>query len=124
MLSARALACRATAAAAVLAAAGAVLTGSSGAAPLASGHILTGPKLTLDLADTAHGLNGTTSDRMDAITWIDSSGTPRSNFVANGGPIQCGDPIEFFGQSYGEPEGTTPSAVVAGTTSAWTQTGT
>jgi hypothetical protein len=106
-----------------LAAAGAALAGSGGAAGLATGHVLTGSKVTLDLADTSKGLGGTTSDRMDAITWIDSSGSARSNFVANGGPIQCGDPIEFFGQSYGEPEGTKPNAIVAGSTSTWTQTG-
>jgi hypothetical protein len=112
---------RAAAALAVGAALASALAGGGSAAGLASGHVLTGSRLTLDLADAANGLNGTTSDRMDAITWLDSSGTARSNFVANGGPICGGDPIEFFGQAYGEPEGTSPLAVVAGATSTWTQ---
>jgi len=43
-----------------------------------------------------------------------------TNWVANGGPLHCGDPQEFFGQAYGEPEGAFPPLVIAGYPSTWT----
>jgi hypothetical protein len=86
----------------------------------AAAHVLTGPKLKVVFADPANGLADTDTNRVDSITWTNSSGTAISDYVANGGPLHCGDPQEFFGQSYGEPEGTTPLLVYAGTQATWT----
>jgi len=85
------------------------------AAPLAqaTGHVLSNARLSVTFADTAV-FAFPDADRVDAITWIDSQGNARSNYVAAGGPSHCGDPQEFFGQSYGEPEGTSPGMVFGG----------
>ena len=56
----------------------------------------------------------TDPERVTSLTWVDGSGTTTGNLVAQGGPLTCTDPHEFFGQSYGAPEGTTPDPVVAG----------
>jgi len=105
--------------AAVLLLATAALAG--GSSPATNGpHTLTGSKITLVFADPGTGFTATTSDRLDSITWIDSTGSPINIVPKQGGGPVCGDPIEFFGQSYGEPEGRTPTLVVAGSTSAWT----
>lgn len=94
---------------------------AGGSSPATDGpHTLAGSKITLVFADPGTGFTATTSDRLDSITWIDSTGTPINIVPQHGGPVVCGDPIEFFGQSYGEPEGTSPTLVVAGNTSAWT----
>jgi hypothetical protein len=92
----------------------ALLPASAGA----TGIVLTGGALTLDFADPAIGGNSTTLDRMDSLTWSGGSGAiAGENLVSNAGPSSCnGDPIEFFGQSYGEPEGTYPLIVNAGDT--------
>jgi hypothetical protein len=87
--------------------------------PGSAAHVLQGSRLTVTLADPAIGVSSD-SDRLDAVTWLDPSGTPQSGYVANGGRV-CGDDTEFFGQSYGEPEGTRPYAIVAATVSKWTQ---
>jgi hypothetical protein len=73
--------------------------------------------LTLDFADPSIGGNSTTLDRLDSLTWSGGSGAlAGQNLVANAGPGGCAsDPIEFFGQSYGEPEGTLPVIINAGT---------
>jgi hypothetical protein len=94
---------------------------AGGASPATDGpHTLTGSKLTLVFADPGSGFTATTGDRLDSLTWIDSTGTPINIVPKKGGGPICGDPIEFFGQSYGEPEGTSPSLVVSGSTSTWT----
>jgi hypothetical protein len=99
---------------AALALAWALVPASAGA----TGIVLTGGTLTLDLADPAIGGNSTTLDRMDSLTWSGGSGAiAGQNLVATSGPGSCnGDPAEFFGQSYGEPEGTNPLIVWAGST--------
>ena len=99
---------------AALALAWALLPASAGA----TGIVLTGGTLTLDFADPAIGGNATTLDRLDNLTWSGGSGAiAGQNLVANSGPSSCnGDPNEFFGQSYGEPEGTNPLIVFAGAT--------
>lgn len=108
---------------AVLLSATAALAGGDG--PAVNGpHTLTGSKLTLVFADPASGFSATTGDRVDSITWIDSTGTPINIVPKKGGGPVCGDPLEFFGQAYGEPEGTTPSLVVSGSTSTWSGSGT
>ncbi len=53
--------------------------------------------------------NTTDHDRVDSISWIDSSGASTGNLAANGGD-RCGDVAEFFGDSYGTNE---PSALIA-----------
>lgn len=99
---------------AVLALAWALMPASAGA----TGIVLTGGTLTLDFADPAIGGNATTLDRLDTLTWSGGSGAiAGQNLVSNSGPGGCnGDPAEFFGQSYGEPEGTYPLIVWAGST--------
>ena len=97
---------------AALALAWALMPASAGA----TGIVLTGGTLTLDFADPAIGGNSTTLDRMDSLTWSGGSGAiSGQNLVSNSGPSGCnGDPSEFFGQSYGEPKGTTPLIVWEG----------
>jgi len=82
-------------------------------------HALTGSKIALAFADPATGFSATTGDRLDSLVWTDSHGHPTGNLAAEGGPVQCGDPVEFMGESYGEPEGTHPGLVYAGATSTW-----
>jgi hypothetical protein len=36
------------------------------------------------------------------------------NLAGEGGPAVCGDPLEFFGQAYAAPEGTTPTVIASG----------
>jgi hypothetical protein len=88
----------------------------TGASAAAQGIVLTGGSLTLDFADPSIGGNSTTLDRLDSLTWSGGSGAlAGQNLVANAGPGGCAsDPVEFFGQSYGEPEQTTPGIVIAG----------
>jgi hypothetical protein len=51
---------------------------------------------------------------VSGVAWIDSTGTTTANWSAYGGPTHCTDPQEFFGQSYGAPEGSLPNPVVGG----------
>lgn len=88
----------------------------------AAGHVLQNARLAVTFDDPAV-FSFSDADRVDAITWIDSHGASRTNYVAAGGPSHCGDPQEFFGQSYGEPEGNSPSMVFGGVQDKWTGTG-
>lgn len=54
------------------------------------------------------------AERVTNLQWLDNSDTTIANIAASGGPQTCNDPSEFFGESYGAPEGTTPWVVVAG----------
>jgi hypothetical protein len=82
----------------------------------AQGIVLTGGTLSLDFADGTIGGNSTTIDRLDKLTWSGGSGAlAGQNLVSNSGPGSCsGDPAEFWGQSYGEPEGTDPLIIFSG----------
>jgi hypothetical protein len=82
-------------------------------------HVLTGSKITLVFANPGSGFTPTTGDRLDSLVWIDSSGKLSGNLATHGGPVVCGDPMEFFGQAYGEPEGTLPGMIGAGALSRW-----
>jgi hypothetical protein len=84
----------------------------------ATGIVLTGGTLKLDFADPAIGGNATTLDRLDSLTWSGGSGAiAGQNLVSNSVASSCnGDPAEFFGQSYGEPEGTDPLIIWEGST--------
>ena len=53
-------------------------------------------------------------ERVVNLRWLDSAGTLTANLVAQGGGGSCQDLNEFFGQSYGAPEGTPPGPVVSG----------
>jgi hypothetical protein len=88
----------------------------------AAGHVLANARLSVTFADTSV-FAFPDADRVDAISWIDSDGNARSGYVAAGGPSHCGDPQEFFGQSYGEPEGTLPLMVIGGVVDTWSGTG-
>jgi hypothetical protein len=54
------------------------------------------------------------NDRVDSLTWINSSGVTTANLVANAvnGPFTCGDPVEFFGQADGYPVQADPPLMV------------
>ncbi len=98
-------------------AASSCLTASAGAAP--QGIVLTGGNLTLDFADPSIGGSSTTLDRLDVLNWSGGSGAlATQNLVSNSAPGGgcSGDPREFWGQSYGEPEETTPAIVYGGVT--------
>ncbi|HEY1707018.1 MAG TPA: hypothetical protein VGG10_02045 [Rhizomicrobium sp.] len=83
-------------------------------------HELTNGRITVIQADNAPaGYNTTTNDRVDSISWINSKGASTGNLVAAGGPVSCGDPSEFFGQSYSDVDGGTLIMVFPGATSTW-----
>jgi hypothetical protein len=63
------------------------------------------------------------AERVTLLEWTDSTSTLTPNLIGQGGPLYCNDPIEFFGQSYGSPEGTPPGPVVAGGLSTLVQCG-
>jgi hypothetical protein len=87
------------------------------AAP-AFGNELTNGRITAELATGG----SKTMDRMDSITWINSDGVLSGNYVANGGPPDCGDPQEFFGESYSDSDSFILFMVVAGASAKWDQT--
>lgn len=82
-------------------------------------HQLTNGRITVVLNDPSLGATVEDQDRIDSIAWIDSAGTSTGNLAANGGGF-CGDALEFFGEAYGETEGTSLGLVVGGTVSTWT----
>jgi hypothetical protein len=60
------------------------------------------------------GFDPNNAEWVTNLQWLDSANNLISNVAASGGTSTCGDPTEFFGESYGAPEGTTPLIVVAG----------
>ena len=62
----------------------------------------------------AIGFAPTDPERVVNLQWTDSAGVVSANLAAAGGGQTCQDPSEFFGQSYGAPESTSPGIVVAG----------
>jgi hypothetical protein len=58
--------------------------------------------------------DGTDAERVTTLKWTNSAATLTANLAASGGPAHCTDPQEFFGQSYGAPEGALPDPVVGG----------
>src|SRR3954453_23567525 len=54
-------------------------------------------------------------ERVTSLKWTDSDGVQTANLAASGGS-SCGEPVEFFGQSYGSAGG----FVVAGSAGTWT----
>ena len=88
------------------------------AAPSAFAHRLSNGRVTAVLNDPGVGATVPDQDRVDSLAWINSAGASTGNVVRNGGSF-CGDLREYFGQSYGEAEGTTFFLVVGGTASKW-----
>jgi hypothetical protein len=60
-----------------------------------------------------------TADRVDSIAWTNSDGTSTGNLATAGGPVNCGDAQEFFGQAYGDSDGGTMLMVVDGASAKW-----
>ena len=83
----------------------------------APAHELTNGRITAELATGG----SKTMDRMDSITWINSDGVLSGNYVANGGPPDCGDPQEFFGEAYSDSDSFVLLMVVAGASAKWNQ---
>ena len=54
------------------------------------------------------------AEHVTNLQWLNSASVLTSTVIAEGGPAWCNDPQEFFGQSYGAPEGTLPDPVVGG----------
>jgi hypothetical protein len=50
-------------------------------------------------------------EHITSLLWTNSSGTQSSNLAAAGGSATCGDPSEFFGESYAAPENNQPVPV-------------
>ncbi|WP_293387686.1 Calx-beta domain-containing protein [Nevskia sp.] len=78
-----------------------------------NGHLLSGSNLEAEFGDSSGGLPAGNADRLDRLQWVDSTGVTIADFVANSGRA-CGDARLFFGQAYGEPEGTAPLAIGPG----------
>jgi hypothetical protein len=60
------------------------------------------------------GFDASNGEWVNDLKWLDSAGMLTENLAAWGGSSTCSEPSEFFGESYGAPEGTTPGVVVAG----------
>jgi hypothetical protein len=65
----------------------------------------------------------TDPERVKSLQWVDSAAVTTPNVATQGGPAHCTDPQEFFGQSYGAPEGTLPYPVVGGNLATLTRCG-
>lgn len=82
--------------------------GSGGEGGEPSGCVPTqGSRITL-------GFDATNAEWVNDLKWLDSAGQLTANLAAWGGNSTCSEPSEFFGESYGAPESTTPGIVVAG----------
>lgn len=57
--------------------------------------------------------DATDPERVTNLQWIENASLTTANLVAQGGPLSCGDPIEYFGQAYGA-EAQLPAPIVAG----------
>ena len=63
------------------------------------------------------------AERVTNLQWLNSASVLSPNVIGQGGPAWCTDPQEFFGQSYGAPEGTQPLPVVGGNLASLVQCG-
>jgi hypothetical protein len=91
--------------------------GEAGAAGAAgSGEVVCDPPTTLGSRITM-AFDTSDAERVTNLQWLDSSNATTANVAASGGPVVCGDPQEFFGASYGAPEGSTPYPVIQGSRS-------
>jgi len=67
------------------------------------------------------GFDAENTERVTNLQWVDGHGQTTNNLAASGGAMNCGDPLEFFGQSYGAPQSANPDPgpflIVAGSRS-------
>jgi hypothetical protein len=87
-------------------------------AAFASGHTLQNSRLAFLFGSANNGYTTSDADRVDGITWIDSAGKPVANFIAQANP-ECNDPLEYFGEAYGNGDASRPYAVIHGVASNW-----
>jgi hypothetical protein len=88
----------------------------------ATGNVIANSRISVDFDDPDTGMFAGDADRVDSISWINSSGNSTGNLAANSyGFTTCNDPDEFFGEAEGEPdEAQAPLMVTAGEVSTWT----
>jgi hypothetical protein len=91
------------------------------AAAWADGHTLQNHRLLFLFGSTSTGYSTADADRVDNITWVNSAGTVVENYITQADPA-CNDPVEFFGEAYGNGANAVPYAVIRGVTSTWTGT--
>jgi len=63
------------------------------------------------------------AEHVTNLQWKTSTGALSPAVIGEGGPAHCADPQEFFGQSYGAPEGTYPFPVIGGNLATLAQCG-
>jgi hypothetical protein len=106
-----------------------ILAALAQAAAMSDGHAIQNSRLHFLFGSSSTGYTTADADRIDNITWIDSAGKTISNYIIQAEPA-CGDPLEFFGQTFGNPPAflgepvgisgdTFPHAIVRGTMSTW-----
>jgi hypothetical protein len=100
----------------------ALALGMAPASALADGHSLQNSRLTFLFGSSSTGYTTDNADRVDAITWINSAGTPVANYITQAAPA-CNDPTEFFGEAYGNGNNSLPFAVIRGDMSKWSGSG-
>lgn len=96
--------------------------GLAAAGPATAQHTLANTRISITFADPATGFSTLDNDRIDSVSWINSAGSSTGNLASNatGGPFQCNDPDEFFGEAEGYPdEGQAPEMVTVGEVSTW-----
>jgi hypothetical protein len=104
----------------VLATCGAALMCGSAAAQISfteGADTVTTPKFALNFGDGSGNV-----ERMEGLEWRNSEGTLSGNLAASGGG-SCGDPSEFWGESYGNADGFGPGPVVGGSRGTWVPRG-
>jgi hypothetical protein len=69
------------------------------------------PRLTVGSKKLSITFQAADPEHVVDVEWKNHKGVSSGNLVADGGPVSCSDPSEFWGQAYGAPEGTTPNVV-------------
>ena len=69
------------------------------------------PDLTISSKKLSITFQAADPEHVVDVEWTNRKGVSSGNLVAEGGPISCSDPSEFWGQAYGAPEGSTPNVV-------------
>jgi hypothetical protein len=81
-------------------------------------HTVTTGKFTIQFGNSTTNVPND-PERIDSLTWKNSSGVVSGNLAVRGGNLCNGDAQEYWGQSYGSSEGQTPFLVVAGSAGTW-----
>jgi len=103
--------------------------GSFGGAPSeAAGEAGVGGQVAATCSDVQSRITITFADanpeRVASLQWSDSAAATTPSVTGQGGPAHCTDSQEWFGQSYGAPEGTLSYPVVGGNLATLTRCGT